>query len=191
MGPTFELDPTPRKQSSEKYIDRLAAKHQRTTGHAREMLGSMSPAILVAGGAADFVKVIAANTFDAHRLIQWAGDSDRSGVTENAQYRLTDSFMRAYLGEGLDLSDNHSMLELVAALGLDRESAADVLATERFADVVRADEQAAEQHGIRGVPFFAIGKYGLSGAQPSATLIEAVRQVQSDQAEAAGSFKNR
>ncbi|MFK7887140.1 MAG: DsbA family oxidoreductase [Gammaproteobacteria bacterium] len=182
----FELDPTPREPSTQKYVDRLAAKYQRTTEQAQEMLDNMSQAIRAAGGEADFDTVIAANTFDAHRLIQWAGDLDRSGATEKAQHRLTEGFMRGYLGQGLNLADNNSMLKLVAALDLDDEAAAHVLASDRFADVVRADEQAAVQHGIRGVPFFVIGNYGLSGAQPSTALIEAVRQVQSDQAAAAG-----
>lgn len=178
----FELDPTPREPSKQAYVDRLAAKYQRSVEQAQEMIDNMSLAIRNAGGHADFGKVIAANTFDAHRLIQWAGETDRSGVTKGAQHRLTDGFMRAYLGQGLNLADSDAILALIDSLGLDREVAATVLASEQFADTVRADEHAAEQNGVRGVPFFVIGNYGLSGAQPSATLIEAIRQVQSDQA---------
>lgn len=177
----FELDPRPRAPSAQKYVERLAAKYQRTIEQAQEMLDTMTRAISAVGGHVDFSRVIAANTFNAHRLIQWAGATDRAGETHAAQHRLTDAFMRGYLGDGLNLADNEQMLQVVAARGLKREAAADVLASQRYADTVRADEQAAQQHGIHGVPFFVIGEYGVSGAQPSAVLIDAIRRAQTDQ----------
>ncbi len=177
----FELDPRPREPSTKSYAERLAAKYQRTVEQAQEMIEAMTRAIADAGGRADFAKVIAANTFNAHRLIQWAGDTDRVGQTSNAQHRLTDAFMRGYLGDGLNLGRDEEMLDVVSTLGLSRAAAADVLASQRYADAVRADEQAAQHHGIHGVPFFVIGGYGLSGAQPSDTLVDVIRQVQSEQ----------
>ena len=175
----FELDPRPREPSPLSYAERLAAKYQRSVEQAQQMIDTMTNGIADAGGHADFSKIIAANTFDAHRLIQWAGELDRKGDTVNAQHRLTDAFMRGYLGEGLDLSRHEDMLKVVADLGLGRSAAADVLTSQRFADVVRADEQEAEQHNIRGVPFFVIGNIGLSGAQPAEALIDAIRQAES------------
>ncbi|MFK8028954.1 MAG: DsbA family oxidoreductase [Gammaproteobacteria bacterium] len=174
----FELDPRPKEPSSLSYAERLATKYNRSVAQAQDMLDTMTNAIRDAGGHADFDTVIPANTFDAHRLIQWAGDTDRSGETSDAQHRITDAFMRGYLGEGLNLAKHEEMLEVVAALKLDRTAAEEVLSTQRYADVVRADELAAEQNNIRGVPFFVIGGYGLSGAQPSEALIEVIRQAQ-------------
>jgi predicted DsbA family dithiol-disulfide isomerase len=53
-----------------------------------------------------------------------------------------------------------------------------VLDGDRYADAVRADEEAASQIGIRGVPFFVLGrKYGLSGAQPADVLVQALQQT--------------
>ena len=141
------------------------------------MIDNMTQAISEAGGHADFAKVIAANTFDAHRLIQWAGETDRSGDTDNAQFRLTDAFMRGYLGNGINLGRHTDLLDVVEATGLNRSAAENVLTSDQFVDAVRDDERTAEQHGIRGVPFFVIGEYGLSGAQPSATLVRAMQQV--------------
>jgi predicted DsbA family dithiol-disulfide isomerase len=179
----FELDPRPREPSTQNYAERLAAKYQRSVEQAQEMLDTMTQAIADVGGHADFSKVIAANTFKAHQLIQWAGDTDQRGETSDAQHRLTDAFKRGYLGNGLNLGEDDEMLNVVAELGLDRSAAKDALSSECFADAVRDDELAAEQNGIRGVPFFVIGSYGLSGAQPASALIEAVRKVQSDQGE--------
>lgn len=175
----FELDPRPREPSTQDYAARLAAKYQRSVEQAQEMIDTMTQAISDVGGRADFSKVVAANTFNAHRLIQWAGETDRDGETSSAQHRLTDAFMRGYLGDGLNLAKDEEMLNVVAALGLNRDAAMDVLTSQRFADAVRADEQAAEQHGIRGVPFFVIDGFGLSGAQPSDALIEVIQNAQS------------
>lgn len=179
----FELDPTPREPSTKSYAERLANKYQRSLAEANEMLATMTRAIAQAGGHADFNRVIAANTFNAHRLIQWAGATDDEGSTDGAQHRITDALMRGYLGSGLNLANDDDMLETVAAQGLDVTAAAGVLSTERYADVVRADEQEAAVHGIRGVPFFAIGAdaaIGLSGAQPAEALVEVVRKVQAE-----------
>lgn len=175
----FELDPRPREPSTQNYVERLAAKYQRSTEEAQQMIDNMTDAIADVGGHADFGKVIAANTFDAHRLIQWAGKTDRAGETSNAQYQLTDAFMRGYLGDGINLGRDEDMLRVVESIRLDQSAAQEVLASEQFADVVRADEQMAEQQGIRSVPFFVIGGYGLSGAQPSSTLVAAIQQARS------------
>ncbi len=170
----FELDPTPRAPSTENYVDRLARKYGRSAGEAQQMIDTMAARIRAAGGQADFERLVPANTFDAHRLIQWAGATDRDGVTERAQSQLTDAFMRGYLGDGLDLSSVAAMVALVEAIGLDHMAARAVLESEQLGDVVRADEQTAAEYGISGVPFFAIGRYGVSGAQPTTTLVEAI-----------------
>ncbi len=180
---SFELDPRPREPSTENYAERLAAKYQRSVEQAQEMLDTMTQAIADVGGRADFSKVIAANTFRAHQLIQWAGDTDQRGDTSDAQHRLAGALKRGYLGDGLNLGEDAEMLNVVAELGLDQDAAKEALSSERFANTVRGDEQEAEQLGIRGVPFFVMGGYGLSGAQPPSALVEVVHKVQSDQGE--------
>jgi predicted DsbA family dithiol-disulfide isomerase len=175
----FELDPRPREPSTQNYVERLAAKYQRSVEEAQQMIDNMTAAISDAGGNADFGKVIAANTFDAHRLIQWVGETDRASEAGDAQHQLTDAFMRGYLGDGINLGREEDLLGVVESVGLDQSAAQEVLASKQFADVVREDEQMAEQQGIRGVPFFVIGGYGLSGAQPSSTLAAAMQQARS------------
>ena len=47
-----------------------------------------------------------------------------------------------------------------------------MLAADRFAEDVREDELLAQQLGIQGVPFFVLDRrYGVSGAQPRATML--------------------
>jgi predicted DsbA family dithiol-disulfide isomerase len=52
-----------------------------------------------------------------------------------------------------------------------------VLATDSFATAVRADEHEAHELGIGGVPFFRIGRYGVSGAQPAEMLLRALNDA--------------
>ena len=64
-------------------------------------------------------------------------------------------------------------MRVAAELGLDAEELRAVLASDRYADAVRADEQQAARYGISGVPFYVVDeKYGVSGAQPAEVLRE-------------------
>ncbi|UTA46709.1 DsbA family oxidoreductase [Simiduia sp. 21SJ11W-1] len=180
----FELDPRPRSPDSRPYAERLAQKYGRSVADAQQMIDTMATNIAREGGQADFNRIVVANTFDAHRLIQWAATLDAEGATDSAQHRLTDAFMRGYLGEGLDLSSQAQMLAVVEAAGLDQAAAQAVLAGDDFADKVREDEALAQHYGISGVPFFVIGRYGISGAQESAQLLEVLNTVRAEQAAA-------
>lgn len=179
----FELDPRPRAPDHTPYAERLAKKYNRSVQEATQMIATMADNIRAEGGRADFDRIIVANTFNAHRLIQWAGQTDSDGLTRGAQHALTDALMRGYLGQGLNLADTEALLSPVIQLALDEKAARDVLDSDAFADVVREDEALAQQYGIQGVPFFVIGQYGLSGAQASTTLLEVLHTVQSEATE--------
>jgi predicted DsbA family dithiol-disulfide isomerase len=48
-----------------------------------------------------------------------------------------------------------------------------VLASDAYADAVRADERQAQAYGITAVPFFVVDRrYGVAGAQPPEALLE-------------------
>ncbi|MEM7277907.1 MAG: DsbA family oxidoreductase [Pseudomonadota bacterium] len=173
----FELDPRPREASTVAYAKRLASKYNRSLAEAQQMLDTMTAAIQSEGGEANFDTVIAANTFNAHRLIQWAGTDDVQRSQPDAQHLLTDALMRGYLGHGLNLSVDAEMLAIVTAVGLDEARARLILEGEEFGGKVRADEQEAHSHGISGVPFFVIGQYGVSGAQESETLLQVMKDA--------------
>ena len=51
-----------------------------------------------------------------------------------------------------------------------------MLAGTEYADAVRADIEEARRLGATGVPFFVIDRrYGISGAQPAETFLQALR----------------
>ncbi len=107
------------------------------------------------------------NTFDAHRVLHWALVEGGQGM----QGALKERMMRAYMTEGVVISDPEVLVALAADVGLDATEARAVIESGRYAGDVRGDEALARELGITGVPFFVLaGKLGVSGAQPVETL---------------------
>jgi predicted DsbA family dithiol-disulfide isomerase len=74
-------------------------------------------------------------------------------------------------------SDHDTLVRLAAEVGLDEQEVRELLAGDRYADEVRADERTAGELGIGAVPTFVVDrKLGASGAQPPDALLELLRQ---------------
>ena len=111
------------------------------------------------------------NTFDAHRLLHWA-------ELEGRQRELKHALLRAYFSEGRDVSDHATLVDVAAAAGLQAERAREILASDAYADEVRAVEQYFLQHGIQAVPAVIIERRHLiSGGQPVELFEQALRQI--------------
>src|SRR5690606_10968850 len=87
--------------------------------------------------------------------------------------------------QGVDIGRAEELLSIVDATGLDVDRAAAVLASDRFASDVREDEEEAQMHGITGVPFFAIERFGVGGAQQPQTFVDVIKRALAEQAQAA------
>ncbi len=91
------------------------------------------------------------------------------------QDAVKERLLAAYLTEGERIGDPATLVRLVADAGLDAAEADEVLAGDRYADAVRADEREAQELGITGVPFFVLDRtFGVSGAQPAPGLLGAL-----------------
>ncbi len=172
----FQLDPTiPQGGIDRKeYMDRKFGPDRAGTIHERlEALGKEAGVDF----AFDRIKR-SPNTLDAHRLIRWAFGS---GVQEAIVERL----FRAYFVEGRDIGDRDFLADVAAENGLDREAVRLRLDTDLEAQDVQSEIASAVRMGVSGVPFYIIdGKYGLSGAQPSEVIVDAMRQALQKSAEA-------
>jgi predicted DsbA family dithiol-disulfide isomerase len=114
------------------------------------------------------------NTFDAHRLLHWAG-------LEGQQIALKQALLQAYHGEGLDVSQHAVLEQLATDVGLDGRRAHDVLASGAYADEVRERERFYQERGITGVPAVIFDdRYLVSGGQPPEAFERALRQVLQD-----------
>ena len=168
---SFELDPDAPPVAEGRSAERLAAKYGMTVEEAAGRQAEITTLAAQDGLTYDLAESRGGNTFDAHRLIHLA-----------AEHRLGDAamerLMRAYFSEREAIGDRDTLQRLAVEAGLPAEEVREVLEGERYADAVRADERAATQIGIRGVPFFVLGrKYGVSGAQPAEVLLQALQQA--------------
>jgi predicted DsbA family dithiol-disulfide isomerase len=113
------------------------------------------------------------NTFDAHRLLYWAGEQ---GAQQQRDLKM--ALLTAYHGEARNVADPAVLADVAASVGLDREAAADVLASGRYADEVRAQEQHFQGLGIHAVPSVIINnRHLIQGGQPPEMFEQALRQL--------------
>jgi predicted DsbA family dithiol-disulfide isomerase len=170
---SFELDPQAKRthELSGTHAEQLSAKFGRSPAQIAEMLDRVTT--MAAGEGLDFRFDLnrGGNSFDAHRLLHLA---KAHGVQDD----LKERFDRATFTEGLAVSDHEELTALAVEVGLDEAEVRAVLASDRHADDVRADEAQARSFGINGVPFFVIdGKYGVSGAQPADLFLQGLTQA--------------
>jgi predicted DsbA family dithiol-disulfide isomerase len=115
------------------------------------------------------------NTFDAHRLLHWAGVEGPTG----SQRALKHALLKAYHGEGRNPGAHDVLLDLATQVGLPVERAREVLERGEFADEVREAERFWQQDaGIHSVPAVVIDRRHLiSGGQPSEVFEQALRRL--------------
>ena len=101
------------------------------------------------------------NTFDAHRLLHWAGETGK-------QTELKLALFKAHFTDGQDVSNHETLVEIAKSIGLSAERAANILETGMFAPEVRAVEAEWQDRFITGVPAFIFNKkFMVPGAQDS------------------------
>lgn len=111
------------------------------------------------------------NTFDAHRLLHWAG-------LEGRQLELKRELLAAYHGRGENPGSHEVLLRAAHAAGLDIERAREVLERNEYADAVRARIRHWESLGIRSVPSVIVdNRYLIQGGQPVEEFERALREI--------------
>jgi predicted DsbA family dithiol-disulfide isomerase len=111
------------------------------------------------------------NTFDAHRLLHWAGGEGR-------QADLKLALFRAYFTDGRNVADDIVLLDAVEQAGLDKDEAREILESDLFAEAVRNEEALWRSRGINSVPAIVVNeKYLISGGQPAEAFEQALRQI--------------
>jgi predicted DsbA family dithiol-disulfide isomerase len=111
------------------------------------------------------------NTFDAHRLIHWAGEAGKA-----TQAAMKKALFRVHFSECKNIADAGVLTAAAESAGLDRAEAGEVLASGRYVEAVRAEQALWRSRGINAVPAVVVeGKYLISGGQPAAVFEEALR----------------
>ncbi|RZF24103.1 DsbA family oxidoreductase [Paraburkholderia sp. UYCP14C] len=111
------------------------------------------------------------NTFDAHRLIHWAG-------IKGKQVQLKEALLHAYHGEGKPTSSHDVLVDGAESVGLDGVEARSILQGGDYADEVRAEEEKYQVMGIHSVPSIIFNnRYLMTGAQPVEAIEKAIQQI--------------
>ena len=165
---SFELDPHAPAERTGSYAERLARKYGRGPEWAERSLHHMTDVAAEEGLTFDFGGVRPGNTFDAHRLLHLAAERGLQG-------ELKERFLRAYFTDGEAVGDRAVLTALAVEVGLDADEVRTVLEDGTYGDHVRADEAAAEELDVTGVPFFVINrKFAVAGAQDTAVFARAL-----------------
>ncbi|HUL83215.1 MAG TPA: DsbA family oxidoreductase [Gammaproteobacteria bacterium] len=176
----FELNPTmgPEGEDASEY---LTSKY----GLSPEQFAANRARIVERGVAEGFEfgpRTRIWNTFDAHRLLFWAGAEGPPG----GQRALKHALITAYHGQGRNPGAHDVLLELAGEAGLDLTRAREVLEHGEFAEEVRQAERFWQELGINGVPAVIINrKHLISGGQPHEVFERALREIAAETDDAA------
>ena len=161
---SFELDQRAPASSPGTAAEAVARKYGMRPEQVRAGHAQLTAFGAEVGFTFDFDSVRRGNTFDAHRLTQAARGTEWE---EALVRRLFD----AHFGEGQLLSDHDVLREGARSVGLPEGMTDQVLGSDDYGKDVRADESAAAELGVTGVPYFLIGgAWPVPGAQDVETL---------------------
>ena len=167
----FELNPN-LSAAGQSMADLYAEKF----GQPYEQLADRRDAVKARAGAVGFTIDMNAksriyNTFDAHRLLHWAGLQGRAIPLKHALFK-------AHFTDGRSIGDHEVLVSLAEEAGLDGAKAREVLSGDLYREEVRNDERAWQAAGINSVPAVIINrKHLISGGQPAAVFEQALRQI--------------
>jgi predicted DsbA family dithiol-disulfide isomerase len=167
----FELSPdmSPQGENLDAHIGRKYGASPQQLATSREAVRQRAAGVGFAFNSSARSHVY--NTFDAHRLLHWAG-------LEGRQRELKKLLFRANFTDDANVADHEVLASLAAEAGLDAAAARDVLASNRYAAEVRAAEQLWQSRGIQSVPGIVINsKWLLSGGQPPEVFEQALREI--------------
>jgi predicted DsbA family dithiol-disulfide isomerase len=165
----FELNPDMAAEG-EDALEHLARKY----GASPEQLAQNRQRIRERGAEVGFTfgdRKQVWNTFDAHRLLHWAG-------LEGKQRELKHALLSAYHTRAENTGSHEVLLRLAGEVGLDVQRARAVLESGEFATEVRSREEHYRKLGIHSVPSVIIDdQHLIQGGQPPEVFERALRQI--------------
>lgn len=171
---SFQLNPDLQTDPDISINQYLAESKGWPLDHARKMNQRVTEMAKEVGLEYKMDQAVVANSFDAHRLVQFAKAEGKDGEMEELLFN-------AYFTEGKNIADHKTLLALASECGFDSAETRKVLESDQYADQVKHDIEIASSMNIRGVPFFLFGrKYGVSGARETEVFLKTLKQSWND-----------
>ncbi|WP_306214776.1 DsbA family oxidoreductase [Actinoplanes sp. RD1] len=165
----YQLDPAPVPPGAP--LRAAMAAKLGDADRAGQLLSQVTELAAADGLVLDFDRAIAANTFDAHRLVAWAAGQD-------LQLLMVETLQRAHFEQGVDVGSHVELARLAGSIGLDEAAALAYLASPAGTEAVNADLAEARELAITSVPTFVIDrKYVVQGAQETPVLRSALEEI--------------
>jgi len=175
----FELNPEMPREGEEQETH-LQRKYGRSVQQGAAVRSQMKQVAEEAGvslsyeGENDAPPAMMWNTRDCHKLLGFALEQAGPKV----QTRLKLALFEAHFNLRQNLSERDVLLKIAASAGLHREAAKAALDDPDLEARVVAEERAAWDHNITGVPAMIVnGAFLIPGAQSPETYVNALRRV--------------
>lgn len=166
---TFQLDPDAPAEVGTT-LAYLAKKFGMPESQARTMEKGMAEKA-AADGLTYVVDRPAGSTFDMLRVIQL-------GNAHGVGWEYLRALQAEVFGGNFDAYEHETLVRVGVAVGVGEAEIRDVLTSDRFAEEVRADHDAAVGLGARGVPFTVLGnRLGVPGAVSTRQYAAAIKQA--------------
>lgn len=145
----YELSPEAPVIPVESMEQHFVSEHGITSEEALERMGKITKMAARAGLEYNLAGVQVCSTFDAHRLMKLAYDVADSATAVKLNFAL----YHANFIENRRLSDHAVLREIGLSAGLDAKDIEAVLASDKYGDLVRADEKEADEFGLEYIPY--------------------------------------
>ncbi|MBR1701479.1 MAG: DsbA family oxidoreductase [Lachnospiraceae bacterium] len=179
----FQLDPSAGKHATGDTQTRFAHKYGISMEEAGKTIEHISQMGIDEGLDFKYATTLFTNTMDAHRLTKLAQSKNDPGLAD----KVIENLFKAYFSDNKELADKELLQRIGETCGLNAEEVRGVLASDQYKDEVILDEREASRYGVHAVPFFVVGKYGISGAQSvdgmKATIMKAIEETSGEPSE--------
>ena len=163
----FELNPDmpPEGENLREHVARKYGSTAEDSQRARERIAKLGAEHGFFFNYFDEMKMV--NTLDAHIMLEFAKEYDK-------QTELKMRLFNAFFSEKKDISDRQVLLEEIATVGLDKQTAQSRLEDTAHRDAIRSVEADWQQLGVSAVPTVVFNRTSaLTGAQE----VETYKQV--------------
>lgn len=171
---SYQLDRSAPDVSEGANVQRVADKYGVSLEQMEETHRQMAAAAAEVGLDFQWGRVVAGNSYAAHRLHHYARSVGR-------EREFMDRLMLGWYSEGAAIGDHATLARLAGDAGLDAGEVRELLESDDFGQEVRTDLALATQIGITAVPTFVLDqKYGVSGAQPTEVFTQVLGKAWAD-----------